>query len=672
MYNFFNKKRILSVFILVFCAVLLVGCGKSESRKLWNAYVDAVNDQNLEAVAKTFYIDQLNGTVNANYKSFIENNADYFSNVTSLKTVSYEEDINCDFSNATNIQAYYGANVTVKVNGSDEYDLYIYSYSDSTGTFFCSEFKIDKGVEGNQPSQYWIDKVYYTNEDFKYFINSKNEATYIEKVANDKNVVVPETIDNASVKTIGEYAFYKYNKILCFTLPASKMKSIDIAEGIETIGKYAFYQCKKLTELTIPESVSMIDKMAFASCTGLKKLEFQARTEVANNAPLTSTPTKTDGTGISIVGAHNLQTGEIITLKIDDELKVARWSVKSSNVLSIDETTGRIVALTAGETEVTATLRDDPTNSASVKIKVSETPATLSIANDAFNRCSDLEEIYFHATNPNSISIVNGTAFTFNKNCKIYVPKGSKDMYANHSLWSAHAEQIVEMEMSEDEMYLEKAKEAYAAEAGASATLNKVTAYINPINVDNILYLFNFTTSEGTKNLIVDLYTGSFLKNNVSAKVLEVADLSAEDLFNAVLFGTEKYGAITLEAEYDDDKNKGYQKAIFDFAKPIILANKQDFAGIVDIDETTLVFENSLVTFEDQIVEIESGDVVILAANAMISYKNVGVYSDSVVVIYDVTGNTYKVLSVEHSVGNEPVLYDALISLLLTGKELKK
>ena len=140
MYNFLNKKRILSLLVLVLCAVLLIGCGKNASRKLWDSYVKAVNSQNLEEVAKTFYVDQLNGSENVKYRTFIENNADYFANTTSLKTLSYEEDINCDFSSGETTQVYYGAKVKVQANGSNEYDLYIYTYSDSTGTFFCSEF----------------------------------------------------------------------------------------------------------------------------------------------------------------------------------------------------------------------------------------------------------------------------------------------------------------------------------------------------------------------------------------------------------------------------------------------------------------------------------------------------------------------------------------------------
>ena len=664
MFNFFNKKRVLSVFILVLCVFLLVGCGKKQSRKLWDAYVDAVNSQDIQAVAKTFYIDQLNGSENVNYVNFIDNNNDYFGNITSLKTVSYEEDINCDFSNATNVQAYYGAKVTVLVNGSNEYDLYIYSYSDSTGTFFCSEFKIDGESKGNQPSKYWKEKVYYVNKDYKYFINDKNQATYIEKVSNDKNVVVPETVDNASIKTIGEYAFYKYNKILCFTIPTSKMKSIDIAEGVETIGKYSFYQCKNLAEITIPESINLIDKMAFASCTGLKSLEFQARTEVANNAQLTSVPSKKDDTAINIVGAHNLQTGEIVTLKIDDELKVAKWSVNASNVLKIDENTGRVIALSVGEATVTATLKDDPTNYASVKIQVSETPATLTIANDAFNRCNNLEAIYFHATNPNSISIVNGTSFTFNKSCKIYVPYGSKDMYVNHALWSAHAEQIVEMEKTEEQMYLNDAKNAYTAAVGSEATLNGVYAYNNPINVDNVLYLFNYTVGSETKNLVIDLYTGSFLVNNRTTKVLKLEDLSSEELFNSVFLGTEKYGTITLETVYDAKKNASYEKAVFDYTKPIILESN------AEIKEDEFTFESSKVTFEDQIVEVTSDGLVICSVNAIVSYKNVGVYSDSVVVIFDTVNNTYKVASLEGTTNDANALFDALIKILLTGKKL--
>lgn len=85
MCNFFNKKRILSVFILVLCALFLVGCGKSDSEKLWKSYVKAVNNQDLAAVAETFYAPENNGVENPSYKAFIENNANYFENIQVLR-----------------------------------------------------------------------------------------------------------------------------------------------------------------------------------------------------------------------------------------------------------------------------------------------------------------------------------------------------------------------------------------------------------------------------------------------------------------------------------------------------------------------------------------------------------------------------------------------------------
>lgn len=684
MYKFFNKTRILSLFILVFCAVLLVGCGKNESKKLWDNYVNAVNEQKLEAVAKTFYVDQVNGVEQQNYTDFLIENADYFNGLTSLKTISYEEDVNCDFSRSAVVNAYYGAKVKVLINGSTERDLYIYSYSDNNGTFFCSEFNFDNESTGNQPSANWTEKVYYTNDDYRYQISKENVGIYIEKMSNTKEVVIPETVDGVAVESIGEYAFYKYNKILCFTIPSSKMKSVVIPEGVKTINKYAFYQCKKLEEVTIPESVSVIDIMAFASCTGMEKLEIQARTKLTNNAPVEST--YKEG-GFKIVGAHNLQTGEILELAIDDATRGVKWSVSQSGVLSLSG--NKVVALAPGDVEITATDIKDPTITATVKISVTKTVASLTIADDAFNRCNDLKEVYLHAYNPNSIEIMNGSNFTFNSECTIYVPKGAKEMYKNHTLWSPYADQIEEMEKAEEEFALPKAQELYEKTVDAGATLNGIYAYKNPTNIDNILYAFNYTEGGVEKNLVIDAYVGSYLKDTTTAKVLSVADYTELELLNILSLGATAFGDIILEKDFTADKNATkvveYQTAIYNYAAPLILANAEeieaelnkgvtDNSKLIDLD-TYMKAENTKIVFEDMIVELSSDESIVVSAKfeVVLTKPDNGtklIYDDSIVMIKNLDTNTYQFFNDTNLEGSKDVLYQAIVKLLLTSDKL--
>ena len=684
MHKFFNKNRILSLFILVFCVFLLVGCGESQSEKLWNNYVDAVNNQNLEEVAKTFYVDAINGVEQPNYTKFLQDNSNYFADLSSLKTISYEEDVNCDFSRGEVIQTYYGAKVKVLVNNATEREVYIYSYSDTMGTFFCSEFNFDSESTGNNPSANWTDKVYYTNEDYKYKVDKDNKGIYVEKVSNSKDVVIPSTVDGAPVESIGEYAFYKYNKVLCFTIPSSKMKTVEIPEGIKTINKYAFYQCKKLEEVTIPESVSMIDAMAFASCTGMEKLEIQARTQLTNNAEVEST--YKEG-GFKIIGAHNLQTGEILDLAIDDSLRGVKWSLSQTGVLSLSG--NRVIALAPGDVEITATDIKDPTVTATVKISVTKTPASLTIADDAFNRCNDLKEIYLHAYNPNSIEIVNGSNFTFNSECKIYVPKGSLDMYKSHILWSPYADNIYEVKDTEEALLLPKAQEVFNGEVGTNATLNGIYAYKNPTNIDNILYAFNYTEAGVEKNLIIDAYVGSFLKDTATAKVLKVEDYSEIELLNILSLGANAFGDIIPEKEFESEKYaqkvKDYQQAIYNYIAPIILADSEkleaelnqgvtDPAKQVDL-ETYMNFENTKIVFEDMIVEAGSAESTVCYATFDVNLTDPNnrvkvIYNDSLVIIKDIANNSYQFFNDTNLEGSKEVLYQAIVQLLLTSNKI--
>ena len=540
MKNIFLK--ISGLFIIILCIVILSGCGSQPSKELWNKYVKAVNKGNIDVVAECFTEPDTKDRTN-----FTTDHADYLTNLKSIKTKSYKETINCSFSNSLNTQAYYLAEIEAVVNGSTTYTFSIYMYENNKGLFFCSLFNFEDGFTGNEPSAYWTQYAYYHTDDFLYK-NYDTGTVYIEETTNAKSATVPAEIDGQKVSTIGEYAFYKYYKILSFTIPTSKLKDLIIEEGVNTIGKYAFYQCKKLKTLVIPESMRYIDRMAFANCSKLEKLEFQVRTKESgsvielNSESIGATDT---GEKLVITGGHNLLTGEILYLNAelgDNKVPRVLWS-SSSEVLSINSSTGKVTANKAGHATVVAKLIDNPAVTAKIEIDINEieTKDCLKMYWDAFSRCKNLKEIYIHAYNPNSIIIDGGNTWLFNSTCKIYVPKGSRDMYVSHTLWSKYADQIVEMEEDDSELTIDTALNAVNL---TRETSGDIYSAVNPNKIDNIIYLIQ----NGTNYNLVNAYVGSKLLNNASANV--IPETTSKEQLYTLLSGLMSELSITL----DDDK----------------------------------------------------------------------------------------------------------------------
>lgn len=67
-----------------------------------------------------------------------------------------------------------------------------------------------------------------------------------------------------AVRTIGSLAFTR----------RTKLKKVQLPDGLERIGRDAFCDCDSLEDVVVPASVTTIDPYAFASCDSLKKVTF--------------------------------------------------------------------------------------------------------------------------------------------------------------------------------------------------------------------------------------------------------------------------------------------------------------------------------------------------------------------------------------------------------------
>ena len=94
--------------------------------------------------------------------------------------------------------------------------------------------------------------------EFEYKIKN-NEVTITNHKGTSKDVIIPNTIENVSVTTIGEYAFYG-NKLTSIVLPKTLATINSWAFG--GIGDYAFGN-NELTSIVLPETLTTIGECAF-------------------------------------------------------------------------------------------------------------------------------------------------------------------------------------------------------------------------------------------------------------------------------------------------------------------------------------------------------------------------------------------------------------------------
>lgn len=91
-----------------------------------------------------------------------------------------------------------------------------------------------------------------TDDGFVYYIlTDDNKQVYVTITAykgDEKNVFVPDSIENYPVKKIDDSCFM-YN---------DKAESITFPDSVETIGSFVFFDCKSLKKVVIPSSVKSI------------------------------------------------------------------------------------------------------------------------------------------------------------------------------------------------------------------------------------------------------------------------------------------------------------------------------------------------------------------------------------------------------------------------------
>ena len=255
-------------------------------------------------------------------------------------------------------------------------------------------------------SQYYLEFYYDFNED-----NKTIEIFYY--LGDNKNVVIPSTIDGYTVTRIELGAFFDNNNITSVTVPntvtsighsafaeCDNLESVSLSEGLKTIGDNydplednvyaAFEQCPKLKSITIPASVtnmtysglgyyacgSKIDGFTIKGYKGTAGQSYAVDNGFKFTALNTTSPesVKLNKTSLTLGVGESYTLNSTITPS--NAITTYSWSSSNKDVATVSSN-GNITAKKSGTATITVKTSNGKT--ATCKITVKNAPSKISL-----------------------------------------------------------------------------------------------------------------------------------------------------------------------------------------------------------------------------------------------------------------------------------------------------
>ena len=211
------------------------------------------------------------------------------------------------------------------------------------------------------------------------------------------NVVIPSTINNKKVNSIGIHAFENNSTI----------KYVHISEGLTLIDDFAFYNCSNLETIVLPNSLKIIGYEAFCKCTHLNKIIFPYN--------------------VQKIGSHAFyKCSQLSTVVFNSivplTIKFAAFEECESLTTLIFPTTLEII--------------EPYTFSNCVSLKYVVIPDSVkNIGYSAFHSCSSLKEVHFKPDNAPDNNNIFSRCLSLSS---ITIDEEDKDAYLRNKTWSEY------------------------------------------------------------------------------------------------------------------------------------------------------------------------------------------------------------------------------------------
>ena len=300
-----------------------------------------------------------------------------------------------------------------------------------------------------------------------YFITSTTSPKTVEVTSGGTNtgaVTIPASVNfnsiSYSVTSISNYAFNQCNGLSSITIPGT----------ITSIGNYAFYQCAGLSSVTIPATVTSIGNYAFYGCTGLASITIPSSvTSIGKYAfTLNNCSFYVDGNNsyyssidevlynkskTTLIQCPASKTGSYdipftVTSIADGAFESCTGLTSVSLPISVISIGDHAFESCTGFTSFSipnsvtyignyAFYKCSGLTSVTITASVITSPNSITTIGDyAFDKCTSLIALYANNSTPINLILNSNTSYTgFNAAITLYVPIGSKSLYAAAPVW---------------------------------------------------------------------------------------------------------------------------------------------------------------------------------------------------------------------------------------------
>lgn len=269
----------------------------------------------------------------------------------------------------------------------------------------------------------------------------------------------------ATLTTIGYNAFMRCNRLLTINIPdkttnlgygvfseCSKLDSVTISAPITSIPNSFFYQCRKLTVINLPATITSVGSSSFYNCQSLKKFNFPNSVQIINANAFSycySLCTIDFPSSLITIGSSAFNNCALKTLEIPNSVTtIERYAFSSNDSLRsilIANSVKSIgdYAFFNCKNLIAVNIPDSVTTIANSLFSAASSLKSIIIHDSishigelAFKNCTKLESITCEKEIPIDLTYSSNVFEGVNKNtCTLYVPQGSKDLYAAASQW---------------------------------------------------------------------------------------------------------------------------------------------------------------------------------------------------------------------------------------------
>lgn len=279
-----------------------------------------------------------------------------------------------------------------------------------------------------------------TIDGIKYHIENGEATIAVQDETLSGDIVIPESIsydeNNYSVVRATNGAFQNTD-ITGITLPNSitslgnscfklcnKLTSVKLPDNITSLGDETFMTCSKLSSINIPNTLTSLGEFCLAFCNITKLTLPNSITNLGNNC---------------FQSCENLET---ITLP-QNITNLPAYCFHDCKKLSG-------ITLHEGITSLGESCFEGCSSLTSIKLPKSINKITGSIFNGCFENCSNLSEVTCQWDNLDGIDVGSDAFDNIFSEARLYVPKGTTEIYKAKEPWSNFKYIIEDNDVTED------------------------------------------------------------------------------------------------------------------------------------------------------------------------------------------------------------------------------